>query len=133
MNMIMPIISVIFCYSLQVGVGIYWIASAVVRTVQQIVINKRIDKMDLDEVMKRNIEKNNQKRARMGLPPQQLSSNANLNTKKINAAPAKPAKSAEERADQVQKSTEYYNKNAKPGSLASKLNMVKQYNEKNNK
>ena len=133
MNMIMPIISVIFCYSLQVGVGIYWIASAVVRTVQQIVINKRIDKMDLDEVMKRNIEKNNQKRARMGLPPQQLSSNANLNTKKINTAPAKPSKSAEERADQVQKSTEYYNKNAKPGSLASKVNMVKQYNEKNNK
>lgn len=133
MNMIMPIISVIFCYSLQVGVGIYWIASAVVRTIQQIVINKRIDKMDLDEVMKRNIEKNNQKRARMGLPPQQLSSNANLNTKKINSTPAKSAKSAEERADQVQKSTEYYNKNAKPGSLASKVNMVKQYNEKNNK
>ena len=34
----------------------------------------------------------------------------------------------------VKKSTEYYNKNnAKPGSLASKANMVKQYNEKNNK
>lgn len=130
MNMIMPIISIIFCYSLQVGVGLYWIASAVVRTVQQIIINKRIDKMDLDEVMKQNMEKLNQKRAKMGLPPQQLSNNANLNTKKINTA---PVKSAEERADQVQKSTEYYNKNAKPGSLASKVNMVKQYNEKNNK
>ena len=27
-------------------------------------------------------------------------------------------------------SWEYYNKNAKPGSLASKANMVKQYNER---
>ena len=31
----------------------------------------------------------------------------------------------------VKKSTEYYNKNAKPGSMLSKANMVKQYNEKN--
>ena len=33
----------------------------------------------------------------------------------------------------VRNSTDYYNKNAKPGSLASKANMVKQYNEKNNR
>ena len=39
----------------------------------------------------------------------------------------------EEKAEAVKKSTEYYNNNAKPGSLASKANMVKQYNEKNNK
>ena len=39
----------------------------------------------------------------------------------------------EERDAAVKKSTEYYNKNAKPGSLAAKANMVKQYNEKNNK
>lgn len=36
--------------------------------------------------------------------------------------------------EEVKKSTEYNNKNnAKPGSLAAKANMVKQYNEKNNK
>ena len=37
----------------------------------------------------------------------------------------------EEKAEDIRKSTEYYNKNAKPGSLAAKANMVKQYNEKN--
>ena len=34
----------------------------------------------------------------------------------------------------MKKATEYYSKgNAKPGSIAAKANMVKQYNEKNNK
>ena len=33
----------------------------------------------------------------------------------------------------IAKSTEFYSKNAKPGSIAAKANMVKQYNEKNNK
>ena len=37
----------------------------------------------------------------------------------------------EEKAEDIKKATEYYNKNAKPGSLAAKANMVKQYNEKN--
>ena len=39
----------------------------------------------------------------------------------------------EEKDEAMKKSTEYYNKNAKPGSIASKANMVRQYNEKNNK
>ena len=52
MNTIMPIMSAIFCYTLPAGMGIYWIAGAVVRTIQQIVINKHIDKMDVDEMMK---------------------------------------------------------------------------------
>ena len=39
----------------------------------------------------------------------------------------------EEKNEAMKKSTDYYNQNAKPGSLAAKANMVKQYNEKNNK
>ena len=39
----------------------------------------------------------------------------------------------EERDAAMKKATEYYNKNAKPGSIAAKANMVKQYNERNNK
>ena len=41
--------------------------------------------------------------------------------------------SQEEKDELVKKSTEYYNKNAKPGSMMAKANMVRQYNEKNNK
>ena len=38
--------------------------------------------------------------------------------------------------EDIKKATEYYNKvnkNSKSGSLADKANMVKKYNEKNNK
>ena len=34
---------------------------------------------------------------------------------------------------QAKESTEYYNQNAKPGSLAAKANMVQKYNEKHSK
>ena len=131
MNTIMPIMSAIFCYTLPAGMGIYWIAGAVVRTIQQIVINKHIDNMDVDEMMKKNMEKYNEKRKKAGLPPQQLNNNAKINTKTVSSN--KPQKTQAEKEEAVRKSTEYYNKNAKPGSIAAKANMVKQYNEKNNK
>ena len=35
------------------------------------------------------------------------------------------------RKDEIKQTIEYYNKNAKPGSIAAKANMVKQYNENN--
>ncbi|MDE7028595.1 MAG: stage III sporulation protein J, partial [Lachnospiraceae bacterium] len=64
-----------------------------------------------------------------GIDPAKLQAAAKTSTKNI--APAKrPERKDEENADDVRKSTEYYNKNAKPGSLAAKANMVKQYNEK---
>lgn len=131
MNMIMPIISAVFCYTLPAGMGIYWIAGAVVRTVQQIVINKHFDKIDVDEMMKKNLEKYNEKLKKEGLPPQQLNNNAKINTKTVNTN--KNTKTQAEKDEAVRKSTEYYNKNAKPGSIAAKANMVKQYNERNNK
>lgn len=131
MNMIMPIMSAIFCYTLPAGMGIYWIASALVRTVQQIVINKQLNKIDVDEMMKKNIEKYNEKMKRMGLPAQQLNNNAKLSTKNVETQ--KPQRSKEEKEEAIKKATEYYNNNAKPGSLTAKANMVKQYNEKNNK
>ena len=130
MNTIMPIMSAIFCYTLPAGMGIYWIAGAVVRTIQQIVINKHFDKIDIDEMMKQNIEKYNEKRKKMGLPPQQLNNNAKINTKSTSS---KPQKTQAEKEEAVRRSTEYYSKNAKPGSIAAKANMVKQYNERNNK
>lgn len=131
MNMIMPFMSAIFCYTLPAGMGIYWISSALVRTVQQIAINKHLNKIDVDEMMKKNMEKYNEKLKRAGLPAQQLNTNAKINTKNVETQ--KPQRSKEEKEEAIRRSTEYYNHNAKPGSLTAKANMVKQYNEKNNK
>ena len=131
MNTVMPIMSAVFCLTLPVGLGIYWIAGAVVRCVQQLVINKQMDKIDVDELIKKNLEKTNKKREKKGLPPQRISNTAKLNTRNIE----KPEISAEEKERKIKSSTEYYKSTstAKPGSLAAKAQMVKQYNERNNK
>lgn len=136
MNMMMPIMSAVFCYTLPAGMGLYWVAGAVVRSIQQVVINKHIDKMDLDEVIKNNQEKAKKKLEKAGKRAEQMSAYANMNTKKVNSIPTKQSDSGmtkEEKEEAVKNSTEYYNKNAKPGSMMSKANMVRQYNEKNNK
>lgn len=137
MNMVMPIMSAVLCYTLPAGMGLYWVAGAVVRSIQQIVINKHIDKMDLDELIKKNEEKAKKKMEKAGVRASQMSAYANMNTKNMNSMASKTSvKSSmtqEEKDELVRKSTEYYNKNAKPGSMMAKANMVRQYNEKNNK
>lgn len=140
MNTIMPIMSAWFCLTLPAGMGLYWVIGAVVRSIQQVAINKHIDKMDVDAEIQKNIEKYNEKLKKQGIDPAKLNAAAKTNTKKIstaasynNAKAQKSAKTPEEKAEEIRKSTEYYNNNAKPGSLASKAGMVKQYNEKNNK
>ncbi|MCC8137963.1 MAG: YidC/Oxa1 family membrane protein insertase [Clostridiales bacterium] len=134
MNTVMPIMSAVFCLSLPVGLGIYWIAGAVVRTVQQLFVNRSIDKIDVDELIKKNLEKENKKREKQGLPPQKIANTAKISTKNIEPTEKKQI-SAEEKAKKIQASTDYYksNTNAKPGSLAAKAQMVQQYNEKNKK
>ena len=131
MNVMMPIMSAVFCFTLPVGMGIYWIIGAVVRSIQQLVVNNHIDKMDLDDIVKKNIEKANKKRAKKGLPPQKITNTAKLNAKTID----RPQPSKEDRAEKIQNATDYYKNTtkAKPGSLASKAQMVQQYNEKHAK
>ena len=135
MNTVMPIMSAVFCFTLPVGMGIYWIAGAVVRCVQQIIINKSIDKIDVDEIVKKNLEKENKKRAKQGLPPQKISNTARINTRNIEGKQSKPQISEEEKKKRIESATEYYKNTstAKPGSLAAKAQMVKQYNEKHAK
>lgn len=134
MNVMMPIMSAVFCYSFPAGMGIYWIAGSVVRSIQQVIINKHIDKMDLDEVIKNNVEKNKKKLEKRGVTAKMLNDYATMNTKSISSkANVASAMTQEEKDAAVRNSTEYYNKNAKQGSIASKANMVKQYNEKNSR
>ncbi len=139
MNTIMPIMSAVFCFTLPVGMGLYWVIGAVIRSVIQILLNKRIDRIDIDQMVKDNLEKLNEKRAKQGLPPQQIQSNATLSTRNIGTKEElsndQKLKKQADRAASVKDSTDYYNNSniSKPGSLASKANMVKMFNEKNNK
>ena len=137
MNVMMPLMSVFFCFTFPAAVGIYWVASSAFQIIQQIGVNSYLNKIDIDEMVKANIEKANKKRARKGLPPQKINQNASANLK---AYQAKADQEEEQRTEkmekvkkQVKESSNYYNDNAKPGSLASKANMVAKYNEKHNK
>ena len=89
-------------------------------------------------VSNNNIEKNNKKRAKKGLPPKQVATAANINTRNISAsAPVDKEKQKldqEKKAEAIKKATDFYNQGeAKPGSLAAKAQMVQKYNERNNK
>lgn len=140
MNTIMPIMSAFFCYTLPAGMGLYWIAGSVVRSIQQVAINKYIDKLDIDAEIKKNVEKRNAKLRKKGIDPEKLNRNASLNTR--NMAPSSnqqirsraSSMTQEEKDEAMRKATEYYNKNkAKPGSISAKANMVRDYNERNTK
>lgn len=133
MNMMMPLMSAWFCFTLPSGMGLYWIAGAVVRGIQQWGVNKYLDKLDLDEVVKKNIEKNNRIREKKGLPPQKITDIAKTNVKTIDSNKSKKVMTEEERKAAMEASTNYYKNSDKPGSLASKAAMVAKYNEKSKK
>lgn len=133
MNTMMPIISAIFCISMPSGLGLYWIMGSVVQCVQQIFINRYMDKVDVEQLVEKNMEKVNKKRARQGLPPKKVDTSAVTNYEEALQKKQEEISRRGERAKEIKDSTEYYNQNAKPGSLAAKANMVKMYNEKNSK
>lgn len=133
MNTMMPIISAIFCISMPSGLGLYWIMGSVVQCIQQVFINKYMDKVDVEQLIAKNMEKVNKKRAKQGLPPKKVDTSAVTNYEEAVQKKEEEIARRGERAKEIKDSTEYYNQNAKPGSLAAKANMVKMYNEKNSK
>lgn len=137
MNVMMPMMSVFFCFTFPAAIGIYWVASSVFQIIQQLIVNAYLNKVDMDEMIQKNLDKANAKRAKKGLPPQKISQNATMNAKNIQAAREKEEKQRSEKLEktrqQVKESNEYYNMNANPESLAAKAAMVAKYNEKHNK
>lgn len=133
MNTIMPLMSAFFCLTFPVGLGIYWIASAVVRSVQQIIINKHMEKIDVNDLIQENVKKMEKKREKAGLPPQKITNQAHQSVKNIDKVEKSSGNSSQtERAKKVEQSYEN-SKNAKPGSITAKANLVRDYNERNKK
>lgn len=132
MNNFMPIMSAFFCITLPSGLGVYWIASAVFQILQQVGINYYFKKVDINDIIKKNVEKNNKKREKQGLPPQKINQKANVYAKTVKTAEQR-AKELEEKKKEIEKSTKYYNKDGKNNGIAAKASMVKQYNERGDK
>lgn len=131
MNKMMPVFSLIMCFTVPFGLGIYWIMGALIRALQQFLLNKHFEKMDLDDIIAKNQEKAKKKREKLGISENQISSAARMNTKKIEE-PEKPAKTSAEKELELEKAAAKKS-NAKAGSMAAKANMVKEFNEKNSR
>ena len=130
MNLMMPLMSLFICFTVPVGLGIYWICSALVRGIQQFFVNRHIENLDLEAVMAKNEEKAKNKRKKMGLSEDYIKKAAQIKTKSIdNKANVSVSAGTEEK---LAKAAEY-KANAKAGSLASKANMVKEFNERNSR
>lgn len=128
MNMMMPLMSLFLCFTVPVGLGIYWVISALVRVFQQIVINKHIENLDLDEVIKKNQEKRKKKLEKMGISENQIRDAARMNTRSISSK-ANMSSFAEKEMELEKANAK--KANAKEGSMAAKANMVRDFNERN--
>lgn len=132
MNIMMPIISVFFCFSFASGIGIYWIASSVIMGLQQYLLNKHFNKMNVDDLVKENLDKVNAKRAKKGLPPiNEKSSQDNLKRLQERNERVQAALGAKQAASKkrVSENDSYYVTN----SIADRANMVQQYEERKSK
>ena len=150
MNTIMPFMTGFMCLMFPIGVGIYWIAGNVFRIFQQLCINLYFTKINMDDMIKENVEKAKKKYEKMGMDPSVLekaaqtrTSNINTASKNNNAASQKSAASSDNKrkssiSDKAKKSStndikKSANNNYKEGSIAAYANMLnredKQYKE----
>ncbi len=126
MNMmmkIMPLMSVVMCFSMPAGLGIYWITSAVVRTIQQVCVSRVLNKKSVDDIVKENMEKAAKKRA----------NKKEVESKTLNQMAQRSTRNIEDNSRKTvsNNNVDSYKPNAKPGSLASKANMVSDFNNRN--
>ncbi len=129
MNTMMPLMSIWFCFTLPAGMGLYWIANAVVRIVLQIFMNKKIDKIDFNELIEQNKEKSAKKLEKAQAMQAQMQSYANVNTRSIQSKASYVNKDASADISSESTGTTSYAK----GSMAAKANMVAEFNKRNSK
>lgn len=130
MNRIMPFISLIFVFNVPVGLGLYWIIGALFRAVSQVLLNRHFRKIDMDAVVEQNKEKaaaKAKKRRQKAAKYANITAGANANTNRRTTTDR--ARIDTSKLGDIDNSQRQY----KQGSLASKANMVNEYNTKNSR
>lgn len=129
MNSIMPLMSAWFCFTLPAGMGVYWITGAVIRSVQQVLINKHIDKMDIEAVISANEEKAKKKIEKEGVKAEQLRKYSSISTKALYNGKKSDGKGKDTGSGSDEGKT-VIPENVDPNSLFAKVNMVSEYNNR---
>lgn len=126
MNNVMPFVSGLMCFMFPIGVGIYWVAGNVFRILQAIGLNIYFNKIDMEEEIKKNVEKSKKRFEKMGVNPDLQ----DLKNQKKDSAGSKKAEKPGVNASEVVKNvkkSDYKrpaNTNYKEGSIASYANML---------
>ncbi len=137
MNTVMPFMTGFMCLMFPIGVGIYWIAGNVFRIFQQLCINLYFSKINMDDLIKENVDKAKKKYEKMGMDPSVLDKAAKTRTSNINTNAAQKQTSTADNAakknssisDKARKSStkdikKSQNSNYKEGSIAAYANML---------
>ena len=130
MNTTMPIFSAFLCATFSMGIGIYWIAGALIRSVQQVLINQKIAKMDANELIAAAKEKQAKKAEKQGVTRQNASSTI------TNSAHKKVRRIEDPKYKDLDKKDVNYSeaaKNAQENIITAKANMVPRFDEKNSR
>ena len=126
MNYFMPFMSGFFCLSLNMGIGLYWITGSLFRIVQAIIVNKKMDKVSMEELIEKNKDKaakKNKKREEMNRQMEQYS--------KTKTASIKTASSYQNKPDNTTDRKLNVNKDIQPGSISGYANMLSGNKDKN--
>jgi len=129
MNIVMPIMSGVFCVTLPIGIGIYWIANSVFTIIQQFLINKYMDKVDVDEMIEKNVEKAGKKIGKTSSASASLQDLAKKQTKSINS-PVIEKERDSENIDSTNHSDTSNDKSepSNPASISEIANLLKNRN-----
>ena len=128
MTYTMPLISVVFGFTLPAGLGLYWAVSALVRCVQQLAVNKYLSKKTVEDIIAENQKKAAKKREKKGTSAKEINKMATTNARSVGTSAAKKSAITDsEREEKINKARQM-SQNAKPGSLTAKANMVSRYN-----
>ena len=85
MTYTMPLISVVFGFTLPAGLGLYWVASAAVRCVQQLGVNKYLKSKSVEEMIEENRKKMQKKIEKKGTSGKEINKMATTNTRNVEA------------------------------------------------
>lgn len=83
MNTMMPLMSLFFTTTLPAGMGVYWIASAVFRSLITLVINKILGNTNVEEIIEKNKDKAEAKAKKRGEQQEKLEAYASMNTRRL--------------------------------------------------
>ena len=129
MNLMMPLMSLFIAFTVPVGLVFYWIVGAVVRIVQQYFLNKHFEKIDLESIIEKNKDKAAAKAEKRGIRQAQIYEAARMSTKSTMTDKANLVKDN----DEVLKAADELRAKANSNSMAKKANLVKEFNEMNNR